>query len=395
MVALRSFYIYIILSYCLPVFYLIWLEDYFSERYVLSSLSILFLAANVSFVTLLISVRFFKIKHASRRFYIGKGFFLIFSISFLILSILFSLKYNISFRHTSRISDGGSLVYAIYLMRSLAVYAVLRMIINVTNGQAMRARDRLSVLLLALGLLSTTTSSLQVLEFFMALFALQAKTGFLNKRFGFTGAMKMLLPSLLILLLVVYFGVANKVGLRDAFFFVRDSGFELLKNSLLRVSTSFVSGSYASLSSVQNFLDFSVFEKNFSTFLYRAQLLMAPLHLEFEGDPINTVNRMNYLNISRETSLERAGASPGLIGSFLYLPFYPVSLFFAVLYVKLLVSRINCLFNYGATPSIFVSICILIFLRPLLESPLSIFVLIDPVFFTFLIAIIGPAFKGR
>lgn len=395
MAASRSLHIYLFLSYVLPLFYYFWLNDRFLDRYTIEPISISFLMINVFVVLLITSVRSGNFKDSAKRIYLGKGWFLLFSLFFLFVSISFFIRYDISFRHTSRISDGGALIYSLYLMRSLAIYAVLRVIIATTNGVIIRRYDKLSVLLIALGLLLTTTSSLQVLEFLMALFALKANAGNLNKRFSLIGAMKISVPALLVVAMVIYFGIANKLGFKEAFVFITHSGSELIKNSLLRVSTSFVSGSFSSLGSFQNYLDLSIIEKIYSTFLYRVQLLLPFVDIDVGGGYLNTVNRMNYLNISTDTSLEKAGASPGLIGSFLYLPLYPISLLAVCLYSKILISRIDCLFKKEATPSVLVLVCILIFLRPLLESPLSIFVVIDPVFFAFLILVIGPLFKGK
>jgi hypothetical protein len=393
--ASRSLLIYVVLSYVLPLLYYFFLYDGFNARYVISSVSIVILMANVFFVVLVIIVRFGRFTKSEKKIYISENWYFPFAVAFFSLSIYFFLSYDISFRHTSRLSDGGSLIYILYITRTLALYSILRVIIAITNGEVIRKHQKISVILVALGLLLTTTSSLQVLDFFMALFASVANTHTLNKRFNSISAIKMFIPALLLLSAVIYFGVANKVGFEAALVFFKEFGGELIKSSFLRVSTSFVSGGFSSLNSFQNYLDFSVFDKIYSTFIYRIQLVFPFIDFGINGEYLNTVNRMNYLNITKVPSLERAGASPGLIASFLYLPLYPVSLIIVGLYIKILISRVDCLLRSNTTPSIIVSICILIYFRPLLESPLSIFVIIDPVFFVFLILIVGSMFQGK
>ena len=95
-----------------------------------------------------------------------------------------------------------------------------------------------------------------------------------------------------------------------------------------------------------------------------------------------SVNRMNYLQIFDMDTRERTGASPGLVASFFYIPFFPFNFLFIVFYTIFILRYFNKGFQNNITYkfSPLLNIIILYFLIPMFESPVDLINFIGPTF---------------
>lgn len=311
---------------------------------------------------------------------------------FFIFSVYFFLNFTSSFRHKNRLSDAGVLVAFLFFIKPIVYYIVALMLIHVLNGFKLGSWSRFLLFLILISTILFLNSSLQfiivpiilIMLFFPRLLFVE-----LN-RLGFKYVLLIVFLVPVSCFLVVFIGVGNKVGYN---FLLSDEGVYYLKNfgSVLfpRMSTSLfssvvifeniISGYYFSDKVVDGIL--ATLTNRFSLFL--------PLD-KFDADLINTVNRLNYLEVFNSHA-DRAGASPGIISSVFFFPLFPLSFFIIPMYVAIIFKSLRYHMKKEIRVNLISMMILPYLLISLFEAPINILYILDPIFFLF----ISIVFLGR
>jgi len=189
--------------------------------------------------------------------------------------------------------------------------------------------------------------------------------------------------------LIVVIGYVNKTGF-DAFGDVieRIGYAQIVETTMVRASSS-----YSGLISFveNNFYNFNLYKQVANVPLqnvpYRLSLIMgSPL----PRPEITQVTRLNYLNYEEDTSLERAGASPGLVASALYAGPFPLGFLLMAGYVVIIIRIVNLPFRpvCGQPKLGLIALCAS-FIYPLFETPVDYLVFIDPSFVQLLLVLMA------
>lgn len=328
-----------------------------------------------------------KIKSSSRKLAVSHWVVFFIALAFLALSAFFAYKFDSSFRHSNRVSEAGLVVYALYVAKPLCLYIVLRYLFYLAEGNAMPGVGRVSCILIGVGCILSSTGSFAVFGIVASFAAAFLSGNIVRTKIKARSYLKYMLPALALAAVVVFTGFAKKVGYEQALELMLNEDQGIVELLVLRGSTSFVSGAVLSVRSVMEPLNTAAIEGTLNTLLYRLNFIL-PFN-RGSGEYMESINRLNYEEIDRHRLLDRAGASPGLVASFLHLPFFPISLLLLFVYLKYLSSLLerNAPEGSGGMPLLMISSLALIL--PVFESPLSIFNLFDPVAVTFAVLIFG------
>ncbi|ATG76504.1 hypothetical protein [Pseudoalteromonas sp. 1_2015MBL_MicDiv] len=310
---------------------------------------------------------------------------------YFLLSVNFSLNFTSSFRHKNRLSNAGGLVAVLFFLKPIIYFIVSLMLINILNGRGFGRKGKILLFLILISSILSLNSSLQFI-IVPIIFIMIVSPGLMTKNF-YDFNIKYLLTTILfiplICIVVVFIGIGNKVGYD---YLLSSEGLNYILNYgntlFPRMSTSLFS-SVILLNNTLNgvFYSSEVLDGIHATLLNRFSLIL-PID-NFDSSLINTVNRLNYLEVFRNHA-DRAGASPGIISSIFYTPFFPATFFIIPLYIAcifraLRVHMKNIRFN-------FLSVIIFPYLiLNLFESPLNILYIADPVFILFFTVV----FLGR
>jgi hypothetical protein len=316
-----------------------------------------------------------RIKSFSKKTVIRFLFFL------LLLSLYFGYNFFIkfggdSFRHNHRFSDSGASSAIVFLFRSLIEIFLLFMICNISENKTIFKKGKILIFLSFIFLFLPLNSSLQVFVLFIPLILL-FKPSLLDTRLNLKILSKYFLPTVIVMLAVLIFGIGNKIGY-ELLFSQSDLFSTYFKKIILRASTALVS--------VSSVLSNDFFQQGYEglnsqiiTFMNRFNLLTGN---GFDSVIISTVDRTNYLNIFNAFN-SRAGASPYILASMWYLPFG-----FGFLFIPAYFSFISSIIfkSLKKLPKIYFIRLFFIYLCALnlFESPLNIFLIFDAVPFRLL-----------
>ena len=291
------------------------------------------------------------------------------------LSLYFFFKFDISFRHQTSLSEAGTLVQALLVLKAYVSVVLLLMILVNLTFKHLYFKHRLKLFIIGISSMLAVTSSLQFL-FAIANILLAAYP----RLFSNPNTVKFYLILLVLLtasvLTAVYVGLANKVGFSQAFSFLYNDFFIQLKLILSRISSSLVSLGV-------NFNgDFNGRLENLFTTIYSTFLDRSPLH-ECLYNCLEPINRQNFLLIASEYH-SRAGASPGPLAS----GYFVLGNIIGVIIIAFLIAFITSLVGkykfkpvtYNCLSMMGIMLCLL----PLFEAPLNMFYILDPIFFYFL-----------
>lgn len=386
-------YLYLLTTYVFQYLYLFFFEDLLHERYRIYEYGAALFAINLFFAFLASKVRFGFSLTSNRKILLPGSCVLFLSFCFFLLALNFNLKFGLSFRHTQRVSDAGIQVMALYVLKPLVLYFIMRYSFVVARSERLSLAENLSVFLVFVGLILSITGSLQVLPIglcFLLLFYPRVFEKDLNLVFIF----KYFIPALFLAFATVFMGFANKVGISEAVALLLDNQSSIFNILIARTSSSFASGVILSVLSIEGYGSLQGLLGIIQTLAYRLDILL-PFDLSFDGEYLRSINRINYETIMVDPSVDRAGASPGLIGSFLYLPLYPLPLAFLFIYLRFICWCLNADDSGRVGKKPLVVFCALIVVLPVLESPLSILNIVDPVSVSFFAIFIGRFLKLR
>ena len=240
------------------------------------------------------------------------GIFFIFAVA----AFLFSTRFSSSFRHTQNYADAGLLpvvVFSVKIICHIFIFASLssKRLIRLTAvhylcyfaGLFFAFVSSYDFLWAAVGMYSwIRVANIDLLRIFRNWFS----------KFG-------LISGVIIVPIVVFGGMLNKMGLEGALNYFSDGLimglFELFTNRIFYHSYSLamhlndIGRSFALSFEAMNILGHQSLRRLFI-------LIGSPI----PSETAQTVSRLNFLVISGNNHLSDAGASPGLLGSIFYLP---------------------------------------------------------------------------
>jgi len=308
------------------------------------------------------------------------------------LAVYFNLNFSSSFRHNNRLSNAGPLIGLLFFIKPIIYFIVLLMLIHVLNGNKLGRYSRYLLLLTVLSTVLFLNSSLQFIIIPVIIIVLYFPRflilGFRELNIRYILAIAIFIP--LFCVLVVLVGVGNKVGF--SFLFTKE-GFDYLKvvGGVLfpRMSTSL----FSSVIIMDKHLDGITYSLDVlngiqGTLANRFSLLFPTDN--FNSDLIHTVNRLNYIEVFKSHA-DRAGASPGIVSSIFYTPFFPFTFILIPLYVAHVFKAIRYHMKDSLKMNVLSMLILSYLIISLFESPLNILYVLDPIFILF----VTVTFFGR
>lgn len=235
---------------------------------------------------------------------------------FLLVSFMFSLSFDSSFRHKQSYSDAGLLPIVAFSTKAVCHIFIFASLSN----KRLVALNFLHYLCYFAGLIFAFVSSYDILWGAVGLYSLMkaARVDVVRmarrifSRFSFA-------VFLIVLPAVVFGGMLNKLGLEGALDYFSDGFvtgiFELFTNRIFYHSYSLA----AQMSDLERAFSLSVEAWNIVVHQSFRRFLVL-VGESVSSETLQTVSRLNYLVISGYNVDSDAGASPGLLGSIFYLP---------------------------------------------------------------------------
>lgn len=329
---------------------------------------LLLFTALIIFCNKIFNSRFKRIKLASDFSLFIDFLIYCLSISFLILAIYFYMNVGIGFRQNQELSS-NYLVALLVLMKSFLPIIAIVMLASIFKTSVFPNSYRFYFLATSIGSIIAIDESLTAI--YCAVFLILPLCSYttLKKIFLERLSIRLLvaffMAGSLLVIVVIYAGFANK-GV--PFEFLGST----LKYILLRTSSHYVTLHNAiGFNLFDTILQFEAIEQTFQLFQDRfSKILGSPLNTEVIG-----IDRLNYETNYLIIDLPRAGSSPGLIASFLYIPFFPINIILLIIYLFILSLFLNSILVNKLNIAGIVLFTYL--LRDFFESPLQLFNIVE------------------
>lgn len=269
---------------------------------------------------------------------------------FLYLSIKFYYQYGLRYRQSGDIlSESEGYVIILTCLKYYFTLFLLLKIADLSFDIKIGKLDILNIILGALAFYFANSAAFDMLKVLIAILLLWNIFFSINlfhtnlKKFNFLSFFLTIIALSVGFILILFFGLANKMGVDVVYdLFLSSEIIDLLMIPLARLSVHFYSLSYH--------LTYSLFDFDFQmqsipnvmeNLKYRLSFLFG---LDATKPDIVSSARLNSLSIYIDPR-ERNGASPGLIGSIFFIPFFPFSIFISAIYVRFIYRKIASLFN--------------------------------------------------
>lgn len=386
-VVIKSFYLFMIVLYVPGLIFFPFFEEayqyyfnYSSSPYLPFFLSLIFFS-----IPFLLFFYFSEKITRTRLFFFSPNtvayFIVITAMIYFIASFIFSLNYSSSFRHVSRFSDAGPSATLVFMLKPFCDFILLLSIIHVVNGEVLGPKVKISLMLIFLGSALSLNSSLAVLFFPLVLGALFYRKIFIIPLFSSLRRILLLfIFAPLAVFSILLIGIGNKIGYDVFLSEISVSYFVNMMGELAtRVSTSLFSVTMLWDNYIQGFLSaMNLGHDSGESLIHTASNRMSlVIGGGFDRDLIATVDRMNYLNLFKDYH-PRAGASPGVLASMFYFPIFPLGLVFVPLFYVLVLRSVAIHIDDRLKYNSIYLFSIFYLTLGLFESPLNVFMLLDP-----------------
>jgi hypothetical protein len=309
------------------------------------------------------------------------------AVTFIGLSIPFGLEYGFSFFHSGLyISDLPFWVVLLQAMKPLARLDLAYCTIKAIRGNRLGNTDLFMVVVYSVGGVISLVGAIDVVylvlgclllvsrgQLFMRAVTIQRSRVRNRKRFLLYFLVALSLPA------VAVVGFANKIGFERTYDIISDPGTfrdYFIAPLILRVSSShgsFVANAELPLS-VSEQAESIAFPIN--NMIWRSCTLFAQNGCPDRGD-ITHIARLNYTRTYWDQSPLKAGATPGLLASALYIPFLPFSILILSVYCGLFTSAISRAVHQTQLSMVGIFTLVL-FCFPVFENPIDILIIFDP-----------------
>jgi hypothetical protein len=259
------------------------------------------------------------------------------------------------------------------------------MFVEYLRKRQLRGRDKLLLMLVLVGVTLSINGSSTVIFIFILFMLLFFPRVFVEKLNLIK--LSILFPVIaLIGIIVVFFGFANKVGFDNVvLYFQNDLYGSVLSPLVVRISTSYMSLQNMVYNHALDLeLQFLVLQHTFVAFIERVNMIIP--FVEVLGYEIYSINRINFLLLFKPFN-DHAGTSPGLLATIFYLPFLSGVLLIPF-YVLIVVRAIRRYLD-GVSITLFSTLVLMFLILPLLESPLTLLKVIEPVSIFFVLFVVS------
>lgn len=269
---------------------------------------------------------------------------------FLYLAVKFYLQYGLKYRHSGDLlSESDGYVIILTCLKYYFTLFLLLKIADLSFDLKIGKVDTVNIIVGAVAFYFATSAAFDMLRILVALLILWYI--FTNINFFLKNFQKFKLIRTFMILIVIsigffsilFIGLANKMGIEVAYDLI--TGGTILDFFLIpiaRLSIHFYSLSYHLTYTLFSF-DFQMqtIPNVIQNLNFRVSHLIGS---EAVKPDIVSSARLNSLSIYLDPR-DRNGASPGLIGSIFFIPFFPFSALISVLYVSFIYRKIESLFN--------------------------------------------------
>lgn len=309
------------------------------------------------------------------------------------ISVRFAMEFGVGFRYSGvGLAAGGFVPQFMFLYKSFYYAFVIYAFLLVLNRVELKTPLRLLLLGSAVIWAFSANGSADIVWLGTALIIAvlgSSSRGLFLADASARGASAKLVRTFAILILapglavgLVFFGFMNKQGVDSALSqFTVERLYVVFEYLHYRLSTF-----PASIEVVLAYgLDWEMYGRSirvlWEMFSYRVGSILG---FETLKPAIGGINQLNYYEIYAAPTNTRSGASPGVIGSFLYLPLLPLNLLLASLYIAAVINTFNRAARLvpGERPTLFTMFFMIFACFPLLHSPLEAFLKVGPELFT-------------
>ncbi|WP_231872325.1 hypothetical protein, partial [Oleiphilus sp. HI0128] len=321
---------------------------------------------------------------------------------FLPLAVKFNADFGISFRYSGeQLSQSGVLPQVITLYKSFFVGFVTYCFILSLGKRELAPLCRLSLALHMVNWILCANGAVDVVWIFTALL-IAAKGNNVDKYLligssgtNFFKTISVVLLSAAAVTGVVFFGYANKMGFEQAYLIFRDEFTGRVVYYLYYRLVVFTSS--LDLILQQGFdlrANLLALELELDIFVYRLGKIIGFLYPRPE---IEGINRLNYLSLYKYPIQDRAGATPGPLASFGYIPMMPLNFVLCGFYIAVVRNTYKKVFwlPKGCQPSMLSCLIFVLIGYTFLHNPISAFTKIGPELFKtlFFIYVFGMALR--
>ena len=257
------------------------------------------------------------------------------------------------------------------------------------NGNSIGRKTKLLVLLIFISSILSLNSSLQFIVIPLILLMLYSPS-------LLTTPLKQLRRSTIFIALlifpilggvIIFIGIGNKIGYE---YLLTDEGVSYVLSYGDRLFPRMSSSLFSSVIIFNNILDGVNYSDRVigainATAINRLSLL-TPFG-GFDSTILDTVDRLNYLEVFHRHA-PRAGASPGLISSIFYTPFFPFTIFLIPLYVAIVFRSVRYHMAMNIKFNLFSYVFLFYLLINLFEAPLNLLYVLDPQFILFFTVVV-------
>ncbi len=296
------------------------------------------------------------------------------AIIFFFLSISFLVKHGVSYRHKGEpVSKVSSHLVPLMILRLYFNAYALRALYLIANKIKMLKLERFVLAMSSAGMTLSSSSSFALMSsMILILISLEAYGIGRLVTYELDSLVTRLRSTIILFAITLsgfLMGVANKLGLSRAIDSIVDlSFFNFMILPLRRLSYHYYSFAYHLEHNLNN-LDFQL-KGIFSALEMFTSRLHFLYGLEMDKSEVWSPSRLNIISIL-EYSNHRTGASPGLLSSFNFFPFFPLNLVLWILALCMILNIFNVLFNNDTRLKMVSYIFILLYLQAILDNSLE------------------------
>ncbi len=288
-------------------------------------------------------------------------FNLLITILFLYFSEKFHFEYGLSYRQVgSVISESAGYVILLTILKIYFSIFILCKLADLSFGLKLYKVDVITLLLGSLSFYFSSSAAFDMLKILVSLllifmfysnlniFVLQ------NREISFFKRILKAIVYALILtfsfVAILYFGLANKMGYDGAYESIFGGTFlEFIVVPLSRLSVHFYTLAYHLTYNIFNF-DFQL--ESLPNVIHNLVFRLSHLFgFDYQKPDVVSSARLNSLSIYYDPR-DRNGATPGLLGSIFFIPFFPFSVFISIFYVSFILKKMEQIFNKDKRVSI-------------------------------------------
>lgn len=309
------------------------------------------------------------------RYFFNKKVEWLFILIFLVTSYIFYFKYGLQFRHTGvGLSTAGSILYINYITKIYIKLFLFKQIIICYRKSYKPPTLKLFFVLIG-GFLSMSGAMDAFVIIFVLIIVFRPDIIYQNlsnhKSF-------FIIICLIIAISVPLIGTANKLGYEQAFIVIQENYYYFFEVIIRRIAVWNQSVNvYLTLLSSEIIYDPSEIILNIiNTTINRIEIVFGGIR---EIPEIQSINRLNYINLFKSTLNDKSGTSPGIVATSLIF-YFPLGLILLSIFLgqfyKYIFSMISAKINI--ITHVFI---LLIIILPVVSSPIDLINIIGPTSF--------------